>query len=120
MVAGKVPNVIGTTEYVYLTLYRLKNLTDEEKHQWFKSWHKIRDNLPHGIKIVTEATSAFGTEYTGFTVYEGPLDNFEELIEILDKDTSNFVEKSWTIIGTRGLSLPIAEFQKILEGRPVD
>lgn len=120
MVAGKIPSEIGATEFVYLILYRLKSLTDDEKHQWFKSWHKIRSNLPNGIKIVTEATSAFGTEYTGFAVYDGPLDKFEELVEMLEEHSSNFVEKSWTIIGTRGFSLPTAEFQKILESRPVD
>ena len=120
MVAGKIPSEIGSTEYVYLILYRLKTLTDEEKHQWFTSWHRIRDNLPDGIQIVTEATSAFGTEYTGFTVYDGPLDKFEELVEILEEHSSSFLEKSLTIIGTRGFSLPTAEFKKILEGRPVD
>ncbi len=120
MVAGKFPSEIGSIEYVYLILYRLKTLTDEEKHQWFKSWHKIRDNLPNGIKIVTEATSAFGTEFTGFTIYDGPLEKFEELVQILEEHTSGFLEKSLTIIGTRGFSLPTAEFQKILDSRPVD
>jgi hypothetical protein len=73
MVTSKIPEEIGSTDYVYLTLYRLKTLTDEEKHDWFGSWQRIRRNLPKGIKIITEASSAFGTEYTGFTVYEGPL-----------------------------------------------
>ncbi|MBN2230575.1 MAG: hypothetical protein JW779_13385 [Candidatus Thorarchaeota archaeon] len=120
MVTGKIPGEIGATEYVYLTLYRLKTLSDDEKHQWFKSWQKIRHNLPNGIKIITEATSAFGTEFTGFTVYEGPLDRFEELEKILEDASFGFVERSQTIIGTRGFSLPVADFQKILEGRPVD
>ena len=120
MVAGRIPSEIGATEFVYLILYRLKNLTDEEKHQWFNSWHKIRNSLPPGIKIVTEATSAFGTEYTGFTVYEGPLDKFEELVGTLEDYSSGFVERSLTFIGTRGFSLPTAEFQKILDSRPVD
>ncbi len=120
MVAGKLPSEIGSTEYVYLTLYRLKTLTDEEKHEWFESWHKIRDNLPEGITIIAEATSAFGTEYTGFTVYDGPLEKFEELVDILEEHTSNFLEKSLTIIGTRGFSLPTADFQKIIDSRPVD
>jgi hypothetical protein len=120
MSTSRIPGEIGATEYIYLSLYRLKTLTDDEKHQWFKSWREIRNNLPDGIKIVTEATSAFGTEYTGFTVYEGPLDKFEELVEILEEYTHRLIEKSLTIIGTRGFTLPTAEFQKILEGRPVD
>lgn len=120
MASSRVPGDIGATEYIYLSLYRLKTLTDDEKHQWFKSWREIRDNLPKGIEIVTEATSAFGTEYTGFTVYEGPLDKFEELVKTLEKYTQGLIEKSLTIIGTRGFSLPTAEFQKILDGRPVD
>jgi hypothetical protein len=72
------------------------------------------------MKIVTEATSAFGTEYTGFTVYEGPLDKFKDLVDKIEEYSQGFVEKSLTIIGTKGLSLPTSEFQKILEGRPVD
>jgi hypothetical protein len=120
MASSRVPGEIGATEYIFLSLYRLKTLTNEEKHQWFKSWREIRNALPEGIKIITEATSAFGTEYTGFTVYEGPLDKFDELVDALEKQTQGLIEKSLTIIGTRGFSLPTAEFQKILNGRPVD
>jgi len=120
MVTGKIPGEIGSIEYVYLTLYRLKTLSDKEKHDWFGAWRKIRRNLPKGMKIITEASSAFGTEYTGFTVYEGPLEKFEELIDILEEHTQGFLEKSLTIIGSRGFSLPTAEFQKIIESRPVD
>ena len=120
MVTSKIPSEIGTTEYVYLTLYRLKTLTDEEKHKWFGTWRKIKSNLPKGMKIITEASSAFGTEYTGFTVYEGPLETFEELMDILEEHTQEFLEKSLTIIGSTGFSLPTADFQKILDGRPVD
>jgi len=103
-----------------LTLYRLKTMSDKEKHEWFGAWRKIKTHLPSGIKIIIEATSAFGTDYTGFTVYEGPLEKFKELINILEEHTSGFLEKSLTIIGTQGFSLPIAEFQKIIDSRPVD
>ena len=120
MATGRIPSEIGSTDYIFLTLYRLKTMTDEEKHEWFGSWRKIRSNLPEGIKIITEAASAFGTEYTGFTVYEGPLDKFDELVEILEEYTQGFLEKSLTIIGTQGFSLPTADFQKIIDGRPVD
>lgn len=120
MVTSKIPRKIGSSEYVYLTLYRLKTMSDEEKHEWFGAWNKIKTHLPNGIRIVTEASSAFGTEYTGFTVYEGPLEKFEELIDILEEHTRGFLEKSLTIIGTQGFSLPTAEFQKIIDSRPVD
>jgi hypothetical protein len=95
-------------------------MDDEDKKKWFKSWREIRSHLPKGMKIVTEATNAFGTEYTGFTVYEGPLEKFQELVDKIEEYSEGFVEKSLTIIGTTGFSLPTAEFQKILEGRPVD
>ena len=120
MASSRIPGDIGTTEFVYLSLYRLRVLDDEDKKKWFKSWREIRSHLPKGMKIVTEATSAFGTEYTGFTVYEGPLEKFKELVDKIEENSQGFVEKSLTIIGTKGLSLPTAEFQKILEGRPVD
>lgn len=120
MSASRIPGEIGATEFVYLILYRLKMLSDEEKHEWFKSWRDFGRRLPSGMKIVTEASSAFGTEFTGFTVYEGPLEKFEALIELLDELSQGYVEKTLTIIGTRGFSLPTSEFQKIIEGRPVD
>ena len=120
MASSRIPGDIGTSEFVYLSLYRLRVLDDEDKKRWFKSWREIRSHLPKGMKIVTEATSAFGTEYTGFTVYEGPLEKFKELVDKIEEYSKGFVEKSLTIIGTKGLSLPTAEFQKILEGRPVD
>ncbi|MFW9807705.1 MAG: hypothetical protein ACFFFK_13340 [Candidatus Thorarchaeota archaeon] len=120
MASSRIPSDIGSTEFVYLSLYRLRVLDDEDKKKWFKSWREIRNLLPEGMKIVTEATSAFGTEYTGFTVYEGPLEKFRELVDRIEEHSKGFVEKSLTIIGTKGLSLPIADFQKIIEGRPVD
>jgi hypothetical protein len=120
MVTSKIPEEIGSTEYVFLTLYRLKTLSDEEKRNWFGSWRKIRDHLPEGMKIITEASSAFGTDYTGFTVYEGPMDKFDELTDILEEHTRGFLEKSLTIIGTKGFSLHSGEFQKIIDERPVD
>lgn len=120
MASSRISGEIGSTDYIYLSLYRLKTLTNEEKHEWFRSWREIRDHLPDGIKIVTEATSIFGTDYTGFTVYEGPIDKFEALVEILEEHTLGLVNKSLTIVGTRGFSLPTGEFQNILEGRPVD
>jgi hypothetical protein len=95
-------------------------MSNEDKKEWFKVWNEVKTQLPKGMKVITEATSAFGTEFTGFTVYEGPLDKFEELVEKLEEYSQGFVEKSLTIIGTKGLALPIAEIQKIIDGRPVD
>ncbi len=120
MAGSRIPGDIGSTDFVYLSLYRLRIMDDEDKKKWFHSWREIRGQLPKGMKIVTEATCAFGTEYTGFTIYEGPLEKFQELVDTIETFSSGFIEKSLTIIGTKGLSLPTAEFQKILDGRPVD
>jgi len=120
MAISRVPGEIGTTEYIFLSLYKLKTLSDEETQQWFKSWREVKNNLPDGIRIVSEATSVFGTDYTGFTVFEGPLEKFDELVKILEEKTLGLVQKSLTIIGTHGSNLPTAEFERILEGRPVD
>ncbi|MHA2158663.1 MAG: hypothetical protein ACXABN_00805 [Candidatus Thorarchaeota archaeon] len=120
MASSRISGDIGSTDFVYLTLYRLRIMNDEDKKKWFKAWNDIKSHLPKGMKMITEATSAFGTEYTGFTVYEGPLDKFEELVDRLEEYSEGFVEKSLTIIGTKGFALPIAEFQKIIDKRPVD
>ncbi len=95
-------------------------MSDDEKHEWFKEWAIIRKRLPKGIKIVTEAGSAFGTEFTGFTVFEGPFEHYEHLVEILEEKSGLLFEKTRTIIGTKGLVDTPSEFQKILEQRPID
>ncbi|MFX1271610.1 MAG: hypothetical protein ACFFAX_07985 [Promethearchaeota archaeon] len=120
MGVGKIPEERGSPEFVFLSFYRLKTMSDEEKTDWFRRWADIRSKLPQGIKIVTEAGHAFGTEYTGFTVYEGPINKFEELMSILRRHTADVVEKTKTIIGTKGLALPTDKFQRILESRPID
>lgn len=120
MASSRIPGDIGTTEFVFLTFYRLRTMSDEDKKDWFKTWNSIKTKLPKGMEVIIEATSAFGTEFTGFTVYAGPLEKFDELSETIEQYSKEFIEKSLTIIGTKGLALPIAEFRKIIDGRPVD
>jgi len=120
MASGRISGDLGSTEFVYLSLYRLRVMNDEDKKKWFKSWREIRSHLPKGMKIVTEATSAFGTEFTGFTVYEGPLEKFQDLVDKIEEYSGEFVEKSLTIIGTKGFSIAAGQFQKIIDSRPVD
>lgn len=120
MVGSKLPTELGKTEFVYLQLYRLRTLSDEEKHEWLKEWASIKQSLPKEIKVIVEAGNAFGTDFTGFTVYEGPIESFQKLVETLEKRTTHVVEKSLTIIGTKGYALPIEQFQKILDKRPID
>lgn len=120
MVSSKIPKELGRTELVYLQLYRLRTMTDEEKLEWLKTWADIKKKLPAEIKVIVEAGNAFGTEFTGFAVYEGPFEKFQELAEMLEEMTAHVVEKSLTIIGTKGYALPIDKVQKILDTRPVD
>jgi hypothetical protein len=120
MVSSKLPAELGKTEFVYLQLYRLRTLSDEEKHEWLKEWAAIKQRLPKEIKVVVEAGNAFGTDFTGFTIYEGPIESFQQLAETLEDSTGHVVEKSLTIIGTKGYTLPTEQFQKILDKRPID
>lgn len=120
MSSSRLPRDVGGSDFVFLVLYRLRTLSDEEKRAWFKEWAVIRSHLPSGLRIVTEGYGAFGTPYTGFTVYEGPVDKFDELVDILEERTAAFIEKSLTIIGTKGYTLPTSKFQSILDARPID
>jgi hypothetical protein len=120
MVSSKIPQELGKTELVYLQLYRLRTMSDEEKREWLKTWAGIKKKLPKEIKVIVEAGNAFGTEFTGFTVYEGPIGKFQELARVLEDMTTHVVEKTLTIIGTKGYALPIDKFQKILDKRPID
>ncbi|UCE11148.1 MAG: hypothetical protein JSW61_04205 [Candidatus Thorarchaeota archaeon] len=95
-------------------------MTDEESRDWLKRWAEIRKSLPKGIKIVAEAGNAFGTEFTGFTIFEGPFAKFEELHSNLELYSSHLVEKTRTIIGTKGIGAPKSQLQKILRDRPID
>ena len=120
MAARRLPTEIGKTEFVYLVLYRLRTMSDEEKRFWFKRWAEIRKSIPPEIKVITEAGNAFGTEFTGFTVFEGPLDKFEVLYDILEEQASPLVERTKTIIGTKGMITPTSDFERILQSRPID
>jgi len=112
-------NHIGL-EFVYLVMYRLRSMSDEEKKDWIKKWAVVRTKLPKGMQIVTEAGSAFGTDFTGFTVFEGPLDKFEELVDMLELQSEGYIDKTLTIIGTKGLLDQSSDALKILSKRPID
>ena len=120
MVGRTKPGDSSHPDFYYILLYRLRTMTDDEKREWFKQWGTIRNKLPAGIKILAEAGSAFGTAFTGFTIFEGPFDMFDETIDILDKHTGHLVEKTRTIIGTKGFVSPSTEMLRILETRPID
>jgi hypothetical protein len=120
MSGSRLPHDFGESNLVFIVFYRLRTLTNEEKKQWFRDWADIRSHLPSGLKILTDGYGAFGTPYTGFTVYEGSLAKFDELADILEERTSQFIEKTRTIIGTKGYTLPTSEFQSILNTRPID
>ncbi|MHA2161933.1 MAG: hypothetical protein ACXABF_05895 [Candidatus Thorarchaeota archaeon] len=107
-------------ELVYLLLYRLRSMDDTEKREWLTKWATLRKKLPKGFKIITEAGNAFGTDFTGFTVFEGPFERFEELLSILELHSGDMVEKTKTIIGTKGIIHPTSEIEKILKSRPID
>ena len=111
---------VGTLEFVYIVFYRLRTLTKEEKEQWFSEWAEIKKQLPQELMCIADTAHAFGTEFTGFTVLEGPLEQFRQFTEIMEKSSAHVVEKTRTIIGTKGPMVPISEFKKILETHPID
>ncbi len=116
------PNPVfgGSLEFVYLVMYRLKAMTREEKKDWITKWAVVRSKLPKGVKIITEAGSAFGTDFTGFTVFEGPFERFEELVTLLELQSEGYIDKTKTIIGTKGLFDASSDLMKILSERPID
>ena len=116
---GLVSNT-GHTEFIYLILWKLRTLTDEEKKRWFGEWAEIQRHVPKGLHVLADTNHAFGTEYTGFTVLEGPLDLFEQFATIMDESSTHVVEKTWTIIGIKGPMVSISEIRKVLESRPID
>ena len=120
MAASPVIGNMSTMEFVYIIKYHLHPMSDEEKRHWFKTWASLRNKLPKGIRIVTEAGSAFGTDFTGFTVFEGPFEKFQELVDLLEIDSWQAIDRTETIIGTKGLVDPTPGMQKILDKRPVD
>ncbi len=120
MPGGRIPDGVGDIDLVYVVLYRLRTLTEEEKREWSAQWVDIKTHLPDGLRIVIEGYGAFGTEYTGFTVYEGPMEKFRSHIEVLDRRAAPYVEKTRTIIGTKGFNLPLAGISEVLDSRPVD
>ena len=120
MAASPIIGSKSKLEFFYILYYRLRILAPEEKKDWLRKWAKIRKNLPKGIRIITEAGNAFGTDFTGFTIFEGPFRKFEELIEAIRIQSVDFIERIQIIIGTKGLVTPSAELEKILKSRPID
>lgn len=120
MAASPIVGDVSKLEFVYLVLYRLRSMSEEEKRDWIKKWAVARNKLPKGIKIITEAGNAFGTEFTGFTVFEGPFSKFEELVNLLELQSEGYIERTKTIIGTKGLFSTPSEIQRILSKRPID
>ncbi len=120
MAASPIMGSKSKLEFVYIVYYRLRVMNSEEKNDWIKKWAGIRRKLPKGIKIVTEAGNAFGTDFTGLTVFEGPFDQFEKLMAVLELQSGDLVEKTKTIICTKGLVTPSSELEKILKKRPID
>ncbi len=116
----EIPEQLTGLRLVYIVFYRLRTLTPDEKDTWFREWARIKKDLPKGLSIITEGFGAFGTSYTGFTIYEGPMESFRQHIETLERVSSHFVEKTETIIGTKGFNLPLDGMIDILEHRPVD
>ena len=120
MGGARIPDGVGDVDLVYVVFYRLRTLTEEEKRVWSKEWTDIKHHLPDGLGIVIEGFGAFGTPYTGFTVYEGPMEKFREHIDDLAERSAPYVEKTLTVIGTKGFNLPISGMREIVERRPVD
>jgi len=120
MVASPAFGRVSGLEFVYIVMYRLRSMTDEEKRNWIKKWAVARTKLPKGIKIITEAGSAFGTDFTGFTIFEGPFSKFEELVEVLELQSEGYIDKTKTIIGTKGLFDTSSAVQRIVSRRPID
>lgn len=120
MAASPTVGEISELEFVYIVMFRLRSMTDEEKKDWIKKWAVARTKLPKGIKIVSEAGNAFGTDFTGFTVFEGPFSKFEELVDILELQSEGYIDKTKTIIGTKGLFQTSSEVKRIVSVRPID
>lgn len=120
MAASPTVGEVSEHEFVYIVMYRLHSMTDEDKRDWIKKWAVARTKLPKGIKIITEAGNAFGTDFTGFTVFEGPFSKFEELVDLLEFQSEGYIDKTKTIIGTKGLFDAPSEIQRIVTKRPID
>ncbi|MFW9909284.1 MAG: hypothetical protein ACFFEF_11975 [Candidatus Thorarchaeota archaeon] len=120
MAASPIIGEKSKLEFVYIVMYKLRSMTDDDKRDWIKKWAVARTDLPKGMKIIAEAGNAFGTEFTGFTVFEGPFDEFEELAQLLELQSEGYIEKTKTIIGTKGLFTASSEFERIAVSRPID
>ena len=120
MAASDLPFDTGHIEYIYLILWKLRTLNEEEKKRWFGEWAEIQRRVSKGLRVLADTNHAFGTEFTGFTVLEGPLDLFEQFATIMDERSTHVIEKTWTIIGIKGPLVSISEIRKVLESRPID
>ena len=95
-------------------------MSQEEKLAWTKQWAEMKAALPKGIRVLAESDNAFSTAFSGFTVYEGSLDQWEKTMKHILQSAGHVLEASMTVMGTKGTALPTAELKSIVEARPVD
>jgi hypothetical protein len=120
MTSGGLSSDAGHTEFIYLILWKLRTLSDDEKKRWFGQWAEIQHRIPKGLRVLADTNLAFGTDFTGFTVVQGPLDLFEQFANIMDESSTHVIEKTRTIIGVKGPMVNISEIRRVLESRPID
>ena len=41
----------GHTEFIYLILWKLRTLSDDEKKLWFGQWAEIQRRVPKGLRV---------------------------------------------------------------------
>jgi len=89
--------------YTIIVLYKLKELSAEQKERTKEEWEKLRKEFgKYGVKLVSDNSHAFGTYWNGFLVLEA--ENFDKYVEFwkwLKEKIRWYIESTMTIIGVK-------------------
>ncbi|MHA1754200.1 MAG: DUF3303 family protein [Candidatus Odinarchaeia archaeon] len=86
----------------FITLYKIKKLSNQEKDDAKREWNEFKKQLPDGLKIVGEYDHAWGTKYNGVIIFEADnMEIFSEWWPRFRDFTRWYVEETKTITCTK-------------------
>ncbi|MCS7102903.1 MAG: hypothetical protein NZ992_03360 [Candidatus Korarchaeum sp.] len=88
--------------YIYLILYKLKELSREEEEKARMQWEDMMKEWPPEVRLIGVYDHAWGTEYNGVMILESDsMDSFTKFWKWFRDKVRWYVPETKTIIATK-------------------
>ncbi|MEM0016935.1 MAG: hypothetical protein QXJ48_01280 [Candidatus Korarchaeum sp.] len=88
--------------YIYLVLYKLKELSREEEEKARMQWEDMMREWPPEVRLIGVYDHAWGTEYNGVMILESDsMDSFTRFWKWFRDKVRWYVPETRTIIATK-------------------